>query len=39
LEQDYEDKYDFTLHTKVTLQTINQSIEGFLVEKLADDDF
>ncbi|CAD8085670.1 unnamed protein product [Paramecium primaurelia] len=39
LEQDYEDIYFFTLNTKVTLTTINRSIDGYIVESLAEDDF
>ncbi|CAD8094615.1 unnamed protein product [Paramecium sonneborni] len=39
LEQDYEDIYSFTLNTNVTLSTINRSIDGYIVENLAEDEF
>ncbi|CAK86305.1 unnamed protein product (macronuclear) [Paramecium tetraurelia] len=39
LEQDYEDVYSFTLNTKVTLNAINKSIDGYIIENLAEDDF
>ncbi|CAK62714.1 unnamed protein product (macronuclear) [Paramecium tetraurelia] len=39
LQQDYEDKYSFTFHTKVTLSSINRSIEGFIIESLIEDQY
>ncbi|CAD8118499.1 unnamed protein product [Paramecium sonneborni] len=39
LQQDYEDRYKFTFHTKVTLSSINRSIEGFIVESLIEDQY
>ncbi|CAD8078293.1 unnamed protein product [Paramecium primaurelia] len=39
LEQDYEDIYSFTFNTKVTLNAINRSIDGYIIESLAEDDF
>ncbi|CAD8124090.1 unnamed protein product [Paramecium sonneborni] len=39
LQQDYEDKYSFTYHTKVTLSSINRSIEGFIVKSQIEDQY
>ncbi|CAD8115088.1 unnamed protein product [Paramecium sonneborni] len=39
LEQDYDDLFNFELHTKIDLKTIKRQIEGFLVHKLEQDHF
>ncbi|CAD8196619.1 unnamed protein product [Paramecium pentaurelia] len=39
LEQDYDDLFNFELHTTIDLKTIKRQIEGFLVYKLEQDHF
>lgn len=39
LETDFEDYYDFELHTTINLTTIQRNVDGYFAYKLEEDKF